>query len=45
MDKQRQHITYTIVDPNKGRDFKKAIKEMVVEKLLLIHRNALPTTN
>lgn len=45
MGRQHQHITYTIINPNRGCDFKQALKESIVEKLLLAHRNVSPTTN
>ena len=45
MKKQHTHITYTIIDPNKNYDLKSAIKEAVIEKLILINRSILTKTD
>lgn len=45
MSRQHPHITYIVVDPNENSDLKKAIKEAIIEKLLLIHMDALKTIN
>lgn len=38
MDKRNLNITYTVVNPNKDCDLKKALKQAIVEKLLLTYR-------
>lgn len=45
MEKRHPHITYTIVDTNRECDTRKALKEAIIEKLLLIHRNVSSTSN
>ena len=39
MEKREPSITYTVVNPNRDCDFKKALKQAIIEKLLLTYKN------
>lgn len=45
MGKQNPSITYTVVNPNKDCDLKKAWKRAIVEKLLLTYKKRSLVTN
>lgn len=45
MKRYQQNITYTIVNPNTDNDTKRAIKQAIIDKLLLIHAKAPSTLN